>query len=183
MGFGDFVDGKDLIEKAKEYATEKHKGVTRKFSEEPYINHPSSVADIVKEHGGTPEMIAAAWLHDVVEDTDTPLSEIKDLFGSKIASLVDELTNPPSVEQSGKKTEYMARKMAVMSSDGLTIKLSDRLNNVSDFPTANPKFVRKYAPKTKFIVDSLEESGRPLNREQKILIAKIRKMIKPYESL
>lgn len=182
MGFGDFVNGKDLIEKAKEYATEKHKGVTRKFSGEPYINHPAAVAKIVGEHGGNPEMIAAAWLHDVVEDTDTPLSEIKNLFGSKIASLTDELTNPPSVEKSGNKTEYIAKKMAVMSDKGLTIKLSDRLNNVSDFPTASPKFVRKYAHKTKFILDSLEDSGRPLNREQKILVAKIRETIKPYES-
>ena len=67
-----------------------------------------------------------------------------------------------------------------MSDSGLTIKLADRLHNVSDFNSAHPRWVKKYGPKTKFILDSLEESGRSLNAVQKKLVAAIRKEIEPF---
>ena len=178
----EFVQGKELILKAKEYATEKHAGVKRKFDGKDYITHPEAVAELVEKFGGNDEMIAAAWLHDVVEDTKTPLSEIEENFGSVVAKLVGELTNPPKFDKGQDKSEYMAKKLPVMSSDGLTIKLCDRLNNVSDFSTASPEFVKKYAPATKYILDALEDSERPLNSQQERIIDEIRKSIQPYEN-
>jgi (p)ppGpp synthase/HD superfamily hydrolase len=177
MGLNEFVTGKELADKAKEFATSKHEGQFRKFSKDKYINHPAAVAKTVEDVGGTPEMIAAAWLHDVVEDCDVAITEIESEFGPKVAKLVGEVTNPPDIKKIG-KSKYIADKMNTMSSEALTIKLSDRLNNVSDFGIAHPEFVAKYAPETKFILDSLEAGGRPLNAAQKKLIDGIRGAIK-----
>jgi len=180
MLFNEFVNGKALIEKAKEFATECHKKQTRKFSGEPYIVHPEAVASLVQQYGGTPEMIAVGWLHDVKEDCG--VKSLKDEFGEKVDSLVDELTNPENINRGGNKAEYIAKKMTTMSSDALTIKLCDRLNNVSDFKTSKPSFVQKYAPATRLILNELEDSGRPLDVQQTKLVAEIDKAITPYEN-
>jgi (p)ppGpp synthase/HD superfamily hydrolase len=180
MSFDKFVNDQELIKAAKQFATKCHKGQLRKFTKEPYIQHPQSVSELVEKFGGSTEMIAAAWLHDVVEDCGIKIKEIKNRFGDQVSKLVDELTLPKEVDISGMKSEYIAKKMETMSTEGLTIKLCDRLNNVSDFENANPKFVSKYAPKTKFIIDSLEESGRPFTSNQKKLINLIRNLIEPY---
>ena len=102
MHFNEFLTGKELIEKAKNFATKCHKGQTRKFNGKEYIQHPSAVAVEVESHGGTPEMIAAAWLHDVVEDCDVKIEIIGKMFGEEVAKLVDELTNPKSVDSGDK---------------------------------------------------------------------------------
>jgi len=181
MLFNKFIMGKELIEKAKDFATKCHKGQTRKFNGREYIQHPSAVAAEVEAHGGTSEMIAAAWLHDVVEDCDVKIETIGKMFGEVVAKLVDELTNPKSVDSGDKKTEYMAHKTTVMSSDGLTIKLCDRKNNTSDFVHSDPQWAIKYANKTRIILNAIDDSGRPLNIQQKKLIDDINKSITPYE--
>lgn len=182
MKFNEFVEGKEIIEKAKEFATKKHKGQMRKFTGAPYIDHPAAVAALVDKYGGNPEMVAAAWLHDVVEDCGVKIIKIKDKFGPNVAKYVQELTIPPSVDKGDKKTEHIAKKLTKMSDEGLTIKLCDRLNNVSDFESAHPNFVSRYTPKTKYILDTLEASGRPLDRYQKMIVDEIRKAIEPYDN-
>lgn len=179
MKLTEFVKDKEKIEQAKEFATKKHEGQFRKFGNQPYIVHPAEVAKIVNQYGGTVDMVISAWLHDTVEDVGVSLDEIKDKFGDKVSKIVKELTNPSDLDKS-QKARYLADKMNVMSSDALTVKLADRLANVSNFKTASPKFVQKYAPETKFILDAIEEGGRPLNDEQKKLIQDIRKAIEPY---
>ena len=82
----------DVVQKAFEFANEAHKGVRRR-SGEPYILHPIAVAKIVVCNIGLGyKSISAALLHDVVEDTDYTVDDIRNLFGDKIASLVDGLT-------------------------------------------------------------------------------------------
>lgn len=179
MNFNKFVNDKEIINAAKSFATEKHLGQTRKFNGDAYINHPAAVAKLVKNFGGNADMIAAAWLHDTLEDTNTSIEELKEKFGDKITSLVQELTSPHGLDKST-KAEYLAKKMSVMSSDALTIKLADRLNNVSDFKTAPQDFVRRYGPETTFMLNYLEDSGRPFISQQEKLIAEIRKAIEPY---
>jgi len=181
MEFNKFVNGKDLIQKAKEFATKCHDGQKRKFNGDDYIIHPEKVAKLVEQNGGSPEQIASAWLHDVLEDCDIDFNSLEKMFGKVVADYVVELTNPKSVERSDKKSEYIAKKMCVMSSGALLIKLCDRLHNVSDFSTAHPNFVKKYAPKTKFILDSLEDCGRPLTTNQQKLVDAIRKIINIIE--
>jgi (p)ppGpp synthase/HD superfamily hydrolase len=180
MKLKEFIDDKEKIEQAKEFATKAHEGQFRKFGNKPYISHPADVANLVQKYGGNTDMIISAWLHDTVEDVGISFEEIKEKFGDKVASIVKELTNPADLDKS-QKGKYLADKMSTMSSDALTIKLADRLSNVSDFKNASPKFVQKYAPETRFILNSLEDGERPLNRQQELIIQDIGKAIEPYE--
>jgi len=179
MGLKEFQTGKELIEKAKAFATNCHKTQTRKFDGKPYIVHPEAVASLVDQFGGSPEMVAAAWLHDVVEDCGITVRDLIEHFGTQVSGLVWELTSPKDLNKS-KKAEYLLDKMNTMSSDALTIKLCDRLNNVSDFNTAPKGFVNKYAPETQFIIDELEGGGRPLTDKQTKIIDEIRKIVNQF---
>ena len=122
------------IWKAFEFAREAHKGIKRR-SGEPYILHPISVAQIVaKEIGLGTKSVIAALLHDVVEDTDYTIEDIRGIFGLKIASLVDGLTKIREVM--GTDTTLQAesfRKMILTLADDvrvILIKIADRLHNM-----------------------------------------------------
>ena len=83
-----------MLERAIQFATQAHKGQFRKYTGEPYITHPLAVMEIVKGvPGHTPEMLVAAVLHDVVEDTDVSLMEIQEEFGDAVSDLVLHLTD------------------------------------------------------------------------------------------
>lgn len=128
----------DVVQKAFEFANEAHKGVRRR-SGEPYILHPIAVAQIVVSSIGLGyKSICAALLHDVVEDTDYTVDDIKNLFGSKIASLVDGLTkiktvldNEDKAKQNSMQAENFKRILLTLNDDVrvVLIKLADRLHN------------------------------------------------------
>ena len=82
-----------MEKQALEFARKAHGNQQRKYSEELYIEHPIRVAELVKTVDHTPEMICAAYLHDVVEDTGISLQDIERRFGLKITGLVKELTD------------------------------------------------------------------------------------------
>ncbi|MGA1623174.1 MAG: HD domain-containing protein, partial [Synechocystis sp.] len=84
-------DGSCLICRAFSFAYELHAGQRRK-SGEPYIAHPVAVAGLLRDLGGDEAMIAAGFLHDVVEDTDVTIEQIQDLFGEETANLVEGVT-------------------------------------------------------------------------------------------
>lgn len=163
-----------------QYATDAHAGQTRDGGD-PYITHPVRVAAIVKQFKAShniDSLIAAAYLHDTIEDTDTTHEALHDLFGGLVASLVVELTSDlEQIKQVGKKN-YLAQKMAHdMSSYGLVIKLADRLDNVKDIATAKtPAWRAKYKAETEHIMDYLEQN-RVLSGTHKKLIALIRAKI------
>ena len=83
------------VERARVFATAAHAAVkqVRKYTFEPYIVHPAEVASIVATVPHTNEMLAAAWLHDTVEDTGVSIAAIRMEFGNEIASLVEWLTD------------------------------------------------------------------------------------------
>ena len=120
-----------IIERAFKRAEKAHEGQLRK-SGEPYITHPVAVAKILADLGTGPSTIAAALLHDTVEDTDYSLDQLRDEFGEEIALLVDGVTKLDKVKLGDKTQAETIRKMIVaMSKDirVLVIKLSDRLHN------------------------------------------------------
>ena len=125
----------DGVLKAFEFANEAHKGVRRR-SGEPYIIHPISVAKIVvTEIGLGYKTIVTALLHDIVEDTDYTLDDIKRLFGEKIASLVDGLTKIKialDTDSGNLQAENFKRIILTLNDDVrvVLIKLADRLHNV-----------------------------------------------------
>ena len=165
------------VKQALQYATQAHAGQTRSGGD-PYIGHPVRVAQIVqqyKQSHNIDALIAAAYLHDTIEDTDTTHEALHDLFGGLVASLVLELTSDlEEIKRVGKK-EYLAKKMAHdMSSYGLVIKLADRLDNVKDIATAkSPAWRARYRDETEHIMDYLEKN-RVLSDTHKKLIELIR---------
>ncbi|GAA4286038.1 bifunctional (p)ppGpp synthetase/guanosine-3',5'-bis(diphosphate) 3'-pyrophosphohydrolase [Georgenia daeguensis] len=120
-----------LIVRAYEVAEKAHRGQMRK-SGDPYITHPVAVATILAELGMTPSTLAAALLHDTVEDTGYPLSQLRAEFGDEIALLVDGVTKLDKVTYGDAAQAETVRKMVVaMAKDirVLVIKLADRLHN------------------------------------------------------
>ena len=124
----------DLIERAYLVAEEGHRGQTR-VSGEPYINHPLHVAEILAELHLDDETIAAAILHDVVEDTLFTLEEVEDMFGSEIAYLIDGVTKLgriPFMSKEEQQLETYRKMFLAMAKDirVIMIKLADRLHNM-----------------------------------------------------
>jgi GTP pyrophosphokinase len=168
-----------MIEKAVQFAEEKHRKQERR-SGEPYIIHPIKVARIIRENKESHkinELISAAFLHDTLEDTDTNEKELKELFGDLVLSLVKELTNDEQEKEKLGKKEYLAEKMKNMSSWALVIKLADRLDNVSDINTTNPEFKKRYSEETEYILKEIE-SKRELSQTHKKLIKQIKEKIR-----
>ncbi len=120
-----------LVARAYEAAAKAHEGQRRR-SGDPYITHPLAVATILADLGMTPPTLAAALLHDTVEDTDYKLAQLRADFGDEIADLVDGVTKLDKVKYGQAAQSETVRKMVVaMSKDirVLVIKLADRLHN------------------------------------------------------
>lgn len=149
-------EGKVRIQKAFEFANRAHAGVKRK-SGEPYIIHPLAVAKIVVEEIGlSATSIISALLHDVVEDTDYTLEDISNLFGEKVASIVDGLTklSDEITSQHDSKQANNFRKMLMTLSDDvrvILIKIADRLHNMRTLDSMHPNKQLKIAAETLYI--------------------------------
>ena len=124
---------KNKIIKAYKYAEEKHKDQKRK-SGQPYIIHPLNVAYILAKLGLDTETICAALLHDVVEDTDSTYNDIKELFGTDIANIVEGVTKLSILFKTTEKTkaENYKKMFIAMEKDirVIILKLADRLHNI-----------------------------------------------------
>ncbi len=139
-----------VIERAYAVAERAHEGQMRK-SGDPYITHPLAVAAILAELGMPPATIAAALLHDVVEDTDYPLADIEEEFGKEIARLVDGVTKLDKVTYGEAAQAETVRKMIVaMSGDirVLVIKLADRLHNARTWQYVSREGAQRKAAQT-----------------------------------
>ena len=139
-----------IIERAYAVADKAHDGQKRQ-SGEPYITHPLAVAQILAELGLGPKAIAAALLHDTVEDTGYPLDELAADFGDEVAMLVDGVTKLDKVKYGESAQAETVRKMIVaMSRDirVLLIKLADRLHNARTWGFVPPHKAAKKATET-----------------------------------
>lgn len=146
-----------LIMDAIQYATQAHAGVARKYHNDPYIWHPARVAGLVASCGGTESMIAAAWLHDVIEDCGKNVDELAQLFGPAVAGLVLELTDPeePGVPRGLRKKNQRDR-LRTASRAAKLIKLCDRLDNVRDMHgCGDPRYIKLYADETRLLLDAI----------------------------
>ena len=139
-----------IIERAYQTAARAHAGQKRR-SGEPYITHPLAVAQILAELGLGPRAIAAALLHDTVEDTDYSLDQLREEFGAEVAMLVDGVTKLDKVKYGDAAQAETVRKMIVaMSKDirVLLIKLADRLHNARAWGFVPPEKAAKKATET-----------------------------------
>jgi GTP diphosphokinase / guanosine-3',5'-bis(diphosphate) 3'-diphosphatase len=139
-----------VIEQAYAVAARAHQGQLRK-SGDPYITHPLAVATILAELGMTPNTLAAALLHDTVEDTDYSLEDLTRDFGAEVAMLVDGVTKLDKVTYGDAAQAETVRKMVVaMARDirVLVIKLADRLHNARTWRYVSPESAQRKARET-----------------------------------
>lgn len=138
-----------VIIKAAEIAKDCHAGQLRKYTGRPYIEHPLRVAGHTTLVPGVNEdVIAAAWLHDVVEDCDISAEDLAKNISFPVMALVSELTNPskafPKLRRAARK-EMDREHLARVSRWAKIIKLIDRIDNVRDMNGAEADFKRLYA--------------------------------------
>lgn len=137
-----------LEERARRYATKAHAaaGQRRKYTDEPYIVHPAAVVELVRSVSDDEEMLAAAWLHDTVEDTPGTLRDIEQRFGPRVVALVSMLTNSGDLPGQNRVARKIAhfRHTATASPDAQTIKLADIIDNTRSIIHFDPHFARIY---------------------------------------
>jgi guanosine-3',5'-bis(diphosphate) 3'-pyrophosphohydrolase len=129
-----------LILDAAAFAAERHRHQRRKDAEaSPYINHPLALADILTREGGVEDssVIAAALLHDTIEDTETTRHELRARFGERIAAIVAEVTDDKSLAKEERK-RLQIEKAAGKCECARLVKLADKIANLGDLNTSPP---------------------------------------------
>lgn len=159
------ISGNLLIEKARVFATAAHGAVgqKRKYTGQPYIVHPLAVSRIVASVVADPEIIAAALLHDVVEDTSVTLEDISSEFGSRVASLVESLTDISRPEDGNRETRKSIDRNHIVnaSPEAKTVKLADLIDNTRTIVQYDLEFAKIYLKEKKLLLEVLLE-GNPL---------------------
>jgi (p)ppGpp synthase/HD superfamily hydrolase len=154
--------------RAREFARAAHEGVgqRRKHTDEPYIVHPIAVADIVRSVRHTEEMIAAALLHDVVEDTNVGLAEIRDQFGPAVADLVDWLTDvsQPSDGNRRVRKQLDLEHLASAPAEAQTIKFADLIDNSRTICRYDRQFWPVYRREMLALLEALTRGNDELRR-------------------
>ncbi len=150
-----------MEEEALEFARKAHGDQQRKYTEEPYIEHPKRVAKIVQTVPHTTEMICAAYLHDVVEDTPVSIQDIERKFGREVARLVHELTDEYVKENyehlnRRKRKQKETERQAKISREAKTIKLADVIDNTKDILRNDRDFARRYIPEMEALTEALQ---------------------------
>lgn len=156
------------LERALDFATKAHEGQSRRGSMLPYIVHPMDVAKKVEQYFGADEVqLAAALLHDVVEDCGVTASELITEFGLPCTDMVIGLTSDEAEIKRISKNIYLIAKMSEMDDKTFEVKLCDRLSNVSDGPR------EKYVRNTLEMMIQLAQN-REISMKQEIVMLKIR---------
>lgn len=154
-----------LTHKAMLFAIYAHGEQIRKYTGEPYWKHCAEVAAIVQTAPGCSwEMIAAAWLHDVLEDTDHTADDIREQFGDVVATLVEALTDTPTkpgLNRATRKALDRAR-LAAASPEVQTIKLADLISNTASIVKHDPGFAKLYLKEKAALLDVMRSGDTAL---------------------
>ena len=118
---------------ALRFARRVHLGQHRKQTGEQFVDHPIAVAQLLSDAGYDGPMIAAAYLHDVVEKTDVELEEIRERFGPAVAELVDALTEDSEIPGYGERKRALRRRILDAGEDPAVIYAADRVANMRDW--------------------------------------------------
>jgi (p)ppGpp synthase/HD superfamily hydrolase len=167
----------DIVEKARIFATAAHAAAAqlRKYTNEPYIVHPAEVFSIVSTvDGATSEMMAAAWLHDVVEDTGVTIEVIRDMFGEKVAELVGWLTDVSRPEQGNRAVRKAIDRAhtAMAPAEAQTIKLADLISNCTSIVEHDANFAKTYLEEKRLLLEVLTKGNRVLWERANEIVSK-----------
>ncbi|VAW90598.1 Guanosine-3',5'-bis(diphosphate) 3'-pyrophosphohydrolase / GTP pyrophosphokinase, (p)ppGpp synthetase II [hydrothermal vent metagenome] len=166
----------DLIERAREFATQAHQriGQRRKYTNQPYDLHLAAVAKLVGEVADDVEMVAAAWLHDTVEDTPATLDDIEKNFGVPVAELVEELTDISKASDGNraKRKELDRIHSSQASTRAKTVKLADLIDNCKDIRKNDERFAWVYLSEMGALLKVLSDGDAVLFKRASKLHAK-----------
>jgi guanosine-3',5'-bis(diphosphate) 3'-pyrophosphohydrolase len=151
-----------VVLEALAFAAHKHRDQRRKdAAASPYINHPIALANVLVREGAVsePDVIAAALLHDTVEDTQTSPGELRTAFGERVARIVEEVTDDKSLPKAERK-RLQIEHAAAISREAKLVKLADKICNLrdmADHPPASWDLVRRraYFDWAKAVIDRL----------------------------
>lgn len=145
----------------EDFARKAHEGQTRKYTNTPYILHPLNVVDILEQfyYYCSQEMLAAAILHDVVEDTTVTLSDIEREFGQEVGTLVFWLTNKSTPEDGNRKLRKAIDRAHLREAPftAQIIKLADILDNCRDIVEHDRKFAEVYLKEVLLLLEIMSE--------------------------
>lgn len=162
-----------LIDFAYRFASDAHKNQKRKYTNDPYIVHPVAVAKLVASVTDDCEMIAAALLHDVVEDTEITFDDLMNAgFGYGISQMVCELTDisTPSDGNRAARKEIDRRHIELASPRAKTIKLADLIDNTSSICRHDPGFAKVYMKEKKELLKVLLDGDVDLFYKASVLV-------------
>jgi len=154
-----------LIHAADAFAVHAHHGQVRKYVGEPYVTHPRAVAQIVHEAGLPDEAVAAALLHDVVEDCNVSHADIEANFGKAIANLVLEVTDVSKPEDGNREIRKALDRhhLAQASELGQSIKIADLIHNTASIVEHDPNFAVLYLYEKRAVLKILTKADRGLS--------------------
>jgi len=141
-----------------------HMGQDRRYQKIPYISHPIAVMEIVREVSNDEDMLCAAVLHDVVEDTSVDNNTIKQLFGERVAMLVDWLTDQAKPEDGNRKARISINRAhtAAAPPEAKTIKLADLIHNSISIVEHDPSFASVYMKEMELLLSVLGDGDSTL---------------------
>jgi (p)ppGpp synthase/HD superfamily hydrolase len=162
---GHFADS-DIEKRALVFAKAAHESIDqrRRYTNQPYIVHPIAVAEIVRSVPHSSDMIAAAYLHDTIEDCGTTREEIAAEFGDEVAELVYWLTDQskPSDGNRRARKEIDRQHIAKAPAEAKTIKLADLIHNTVSIRELDPDFWRVYRHEKLRLLETLKEGSTEL---------------------
>lgn len=171
--------GEKIEELAYYFSVAAHQAVQqkRKYTNEPYYRHPYEVAQIVKGVGGTPSMVAAAYLHDCVEDTGVDQWTIDRMFGAHIGDLVAGLTDVSKPEHGNRtaRKQIDREHTALQSPECKTIKLADLISNSRSIVKHDKDFARVYIKEKELLLEVLTEGDATLYSQAKQIVEEAKK--------
>ena len=169
------LTGMNLVHKAQVFAIAAHSAVRqkRKYTGEPYFVHPAEVARIVAEvPGSTAEMVAAAWLHDTVEDTGVTATDIHMNFGPEVAVLVSWLTDVSKPEDGNRAVRKAIDRShsAAAPAEAQTVKLADLISNSRSIVQHDPAFAKTYLEEKRLLLAVMTKGDATLMAEARKFI-------------
>jgi len=155
----------NLVWRAMQFAIAAHGSQVRKYTREPYWMHAAEVVGILSTAAGvTPEMLAAAWLHDVIEDTDSTIEQLTREFGDEVARLVSGVTDISRPEDGSRMRRKQIDREHVAAGCWMiqSIKLADLISNAGSVLAHDRTFAKVYVPEKRALLELLTRGDQHL---------------------
>ncbi len=169
----------EVVAKAAAFAKAAHESIDqrRKYTNQPYIVHPETVANMVSRVTNDVAIIAAAWLHDVVEDTPTTIHQIAREFGDDISNLVADLTDVSEPSDGNRRERNAIDRQHTATADprAKTVKLADIIDNLTGIARLAPGFAVKYVAEKELLLQVLKDGDQTLFKRAVAVIADVKR--------